>query len=135
MFGRGSTAGVFALAILLATCLAPARGAAQSNDSWFGKDKALHLAGTTALSGLGYGIGLATTDHRGWGSLVGVSTGLFVGGIKELVDLGGGGSPSWKDFTWDVVGTVLGVGIALLIDLAARGLHPGGERSVRAEGR
>ena len=48
----------------------------------------------------------------------GASFSLSLGIGKEAYDAAGGGDPSFRDFTWDVIGTAVGVGIALLIDLA-----------------
>jgi hypothetical protein len=41
--------------------------------------------------------------------------------------MAGLGNPSWRDFTWDVVGTVVGLGLAWTLDMAVRGTghdHP-----------
>lgn len=35
---------------------------------------------------------------------------------KELWDLSGHGSPSWKDFTWDVIGVATGLLLSWLVD-------------------
>ncbi len=48
---------------------------------------------------------------------------LTVGAGKELADLAGLGDPSWRDFAADVLGTILGVGLAWAIDLAVRGVN------------
>lgn len=86
----------------------PAR-AAPAADPWFGPDKALHASVSVVLA-LGVG--------AGWHSLAlgpvaegALSAGLTlaVGGAKELLDLAGLGTPSWRDFTWDVIGTLVGV--------------------------
>jgi putative lipoprotein len=49
-----------------------------------------------------------------------VTLGLGAGIAKELVDLGGAGDPSWRDLTWDVLGTVTGVLVASAIDWVIR---------------
>jgi len=117
---------LFLPSIALAACLvaAPSPARADDADPWFGKDKALHLGGTALLSGIGYGLGLGGTDHRGYSFLIGASVGIGAGAIKELADFGGLGTPSWKDFTWDVIGTAVGLTVAFLIDLAVRGWDP-----------
>jgi putative lipoprotein len=62
---------------------------------------------------------------------------LAVGAGKELLDMTGLGDPSWKDFTWDAVGTVAGLALAWSVDLLMGGVdaaHPalGSPRSVAA---
>lgn len=116
-----------AAALLVASpTLATPPGAplATDPDPWFGRDKAYHFAACAGISGLGYGLtAFATNDLRIRVGL-GAGLGIAVGATKELLDLSGMGDPSWKDFTWDVIGTVVGVGIAISIDLGVRGLHP-----------
>ena len=48
--------------------------------------------------------------------VVGASLALAAGIGKELWDLGGHGDASWKDLTWDAVGTATGVLTARAID-------------------
>jgi uncharacterized protein YfiM (DUF2279 family) len=43
---------------------------------------------------------------------------------KEVYDLSGRGQASWRDLTWDAVGVATGLGVALLLDLALRGVTP-----------
>lgn len=95
--------------------------AAPSDDPWFGRDKALHFGLSMGLSATGYGLGVGSLDGRAWGLLVGGSVGLGAGLLKEGADLAGLGHPSWKDLAWDLAGVAVGLGIALCIDLAARG--------------
>ena len=38
-----------------------------------------------------------------------------------LIDATGSGDPSWKDFTWDVIGAAVGLAIAWGIDTAVHG--------------
>jgi len=35
--------------------------------------------------------------------------------------MAGAGSPSWKDFTWDAIGTLVGLALGWSIDLLVRG--------------
>lgn len=86
-------------------------------DPWWGPDKALHLVFSSAIAGAGYGITAAFTDSRPVRLLVGGAAGLLAGTAKELLDLAGLGDPSWKDFTWDVIGTACGVLVAFLLDV------------------
>jgi putative lipoprotein len=103
------------LAFVAASAPLPARA-----DDWWGPDKALHFGVSAGIAGAAYGVSATVIEPR-WGRAVaGASVALAAGGIKELVDLTGAGDPSWKDFTWDVLGTAVGVGIALAIDFAVR---------------
>ena len=112
-----------ALALLTALALGtvPRPAVAREADPWTGPDKSAHLAAGLLLSGASYALWAERRDGRGWGALLGVGVGLGAGAGKELADLAGLGHPSAKDFAWTALGTVLGVGLALLIDVAARG--------------
>jgi putative lipoprotein len=50
----------------------------------------------------------------------GATLALGAGIAKELLDLAGTGDPSWRDLTWDVVGTATGVLVASGIDYLIR---------------
>lgn len=103
-------------------CGAPrAEAAPPDPDPWFGPDKALHFGVCAGIAGAGYGFtSLATPDIR---IRVAFGAGLAItaGAVKEFVDLAGYGDPSWRDFAWDVFGTLVGVGISVAIDFAVRG--------------
>lgn len=117
-----TAAAALVAAFVLALALAPRDvRAAPDPDPWFGRDKALHFGLSMGLSATGYGLGVGSLDGRAWGLLVGGSVGLGAGLLKEAADLAGLGHPSWKDLAWDVAGVAIGLGIALCIDLAARG--------------
>ena len=75
----------------------------------------------TGLGGGGYAIGVVGFDERWAGVAFGAGLGLALGGIKEALDAAGLGTPSYKDFIWTVVGTGLGVGVAIAFDAALRG--------------
>jgi putative lipoprotein len=113
-------AGGAALAVLL--LLRPA--SAQQADPWWGPDKRLHFTFSAAIAGATYGGAALTYPDRGtrllWGGAVAAGAGIG----KEVYDLSGRGDPSWRDLTWDALGVVTGLGIALLIDLALRGPTP-----------
>ena len=93
-------------------------------DPWFSKDKALHFGISAGIAGTGYGLSAIGTDDIRIRIAFGAGAGILVGAAKELIDLTGAGDPSWKDFAWDVIGTVVGVGIAVSIDLTIRALQP-----------
>jgi putative lipoprotein len=100
--------------------LAPGTARAQSApdpDPWWGTDKALHLVFSSAIAGTGYGVTAALTGSRPLRLLAGGAAGLLAGTAKELLDLAGLGNPSWKDFTWDVIGTACGVLVAFFVDV------------------
>lgn len=104
-----------------ATALFSASTARASDaDPWFGRDKALHFSVSAGLAGAGYGATAALSDDVRWRVPVGASVALGAGVAKELYDLTGRGDASWRDLTWDVIGTATGLGIAWLIDHLVR---------------
>lgn len=108
------------IVVALISSFTPA-ASAREVDSWTGPDKAMHLVAGTLLAGASYGIWIERRDGRGWGALIGAGVGLGAGAAKELADVAGLGHPSAKDFAWTALGTALGLGIAILIDVAVRG--------------
>jgi putative lipoprotein len=58
------------------------------------------------------------TDDRPTRLAVATGVALAAGLAKETWDLSGHGDASWRDLTWDVVGTTTGVLIAYAIDWA-----------------
>ncbi|MFO0758148.1 MAG: hypothetical protein U0359_16755 [Byssovorax sp.] len=114
---------------LAALLLAPAPALAQQTtavdpDPWFGKDKALHATAGVLIAGGAYGASVPYTDQIALRIAFGAGLSVAAGGAKELFDLAGYGDPSWKDFTWDVVGAAIGVGVAVTLDLAFREPSP-----------
>jgi putative lipoprotein len=103
-----------ALAVALAAVAPCAR--ADEPDPWFGRDKALHFAFSAAIAGGGYGATAVVTDDRRWRFLVGAGLAVTAGVGKEVVDLYGPGDASWRDLTWDLVGTATGLGVAFVLD-------------------
>lgn len=101
---------------------------ADERDPWLGPDKALHFGVSAGLAAGSYGAGRAVLfDARSHALLVGAGLTLAVGASKELWDLSGAGDPSWRDFTWDVIGTLVGLGVAWGLDLLIVGVdraHP-----------
>jgi|CXWL01.1.fsa_nt_gi putative lipoprotein len=92
----------------------PAR--AQEAAPWWGPDKALHFSVSAALAGGGYGVTAAFTDDVRLRLGIGGGVALSLGIAKELWDLSGHGSASWKDFTWDVIGVATGLLLSWLVD-------------------
>jgi putative lipoprotein len=113
---RGAALFVFLLAAL------SSRPAAADADPWFGPDKALHFAVAAGIAGTGYAVTTAFAEDRWKALAVGGAAALGAGALKEGIDATGSGTPSWKDFGWDVIGTAVGLAIAWGIDAA---LHDG----------
>ena len=102
-----------ALAVALAAM--PEARAAEA-DPWFGRDKALHFGATFTLAGGGYaGAGLRS-PRTGVRAATGAGLAFGAGVVKEVYDRGAGGDASWRDLTWDVVGTATGVLVAWVLD-------------------
>src|SRR5262245_59599488 len=78
-------------------------------DPWFGPDKALHFGASAALSAAGYGLAAARTRKTAPRFILGASLALAAGVGKELVDLRGGGTASYRDLAWDALGTATGL--------------------------
>ena len=107
------------LTSFLATALSlslPRVARAQAGDDWLGRDKALHFSFSAAIAGAGYGAAALVTEDRRWRLAAGGGLATAAGAGKELADAYGFGDPSWKDFTWDLIGTATGLGVAWLID-------------------
>jgi putative lipoprotein len=106
------------VAFAIAVSLRAPTVAAAEPDPWLGPDKALHFAISAGLAGGGYAVSALVLDRPWQRAIAGSTFSLTLGAAKELYDLSGHGDPSWKDFTWDVAGTAVGIGIALLVDAA-----------------
>jgi putative lipoprotein len=104
--------------VLLLASRAHAQQAPRDDDPWFGHDKALHFAASASLAMVGYGGASLATDSRPTRLVVAASFALGLGAAKEIWDLTGHGDASWRDLTWDVVGTTTGVLVAYAIDRA-----------------
>ncbi|MEI9947618.1 MAG: hypothetical protein WDO74_01180 [Pseudomonadota bacterium] len=122
-----------ALAAPLALALAlSARPAAADPDPWFGPDKALHFGVSVGLATGGYAALSPWLESRGERALGGAAFSLTLGASKELWDLAGHGDPSWRDFTWDVIGTAVGVALAVTVDtLVSRSKEAPAERAAQ----
>ena len=105
--------------LLVAVLLLPRVAAAEPDpDPWFGKDKALHFGVSAGLASGGYGLASVAYDDRLPRFLWGGGAALAIGATKEGADSLGYGQASWRDFTWDVIGVAVGLGIAWLIDVS-----------------
>lgn len=109
------------LAVVCLSLLVPlsARGEAPgiaSGDDWFGQDKALHYSLSAGLAGAGYAGGalLFEAPEARWLSGAGVALGAGV--AKEFYDAGRGTYFSFKDLTWDVLGTATGLTLSWAVD-------------------
>jgi putative lipoprotein len=120
-----------ALAAALLTSRPGAALAQEDRDPWFGHDKALHFGASVMLASGGYAATSLVTDDRRVRLAVGGGFALSLGVAKELWDLEGHGDPSWRDLTWDVVGTVTGLALAAAIDWTISRLQPRGAFGAR----
>lgn len=93
---------------------------AQTSDAWFGRDKALHFGFSAIIASGGYGVSAFFVERPLHRALIGGGLSLLAGIGKEVLDLMGFGSPSWRDLAWDVIGMTTGVLFALLIDWIVR---------------
>jgi len=107
-----------AVALLIAALalLGVPHAVAAEEDPWFGRDKALHFGASLALSGAGYAGASAVTARTTGRLAAGAGLAMSAGIAKEVYDRYAGGDPSWRDLTWDVLGTTTGLLTAWLID-------------------
>lgn len=115
------------LATALAAVLVAAPARAADPDPWLAPDKALHFGVSAGISAGSYAASAALFASRGHALLAAGGVTLAAGAAKEALDLAGFGTPSWKDFVWDVAGTLVGLGLAWSVDLVVRGAgdrHP-----------
>jgi putative lipoprotein len=91
-----------------------------STDPWFARDKALHFAASVAISAGGYGTSALVTNEIAGRVAFGAGLAIGAGIAKEALDAAGLGTPSLRDLTWGVIGTAVGVGVCITLDLALR---------------
>jgi len=115
---RRARALALAIVVALALALSTSRARAQEDDPWFGRDKALHFTVSASLAVVAYAGASLKTDDRPTRVAAAITFALGAGLLKEAWDLTGHGDASWRDLTWDVVGTTTGVLIAYGIDWA-----------------
>ncbi|MBX7099589.1 MAG: hypothetical protein K1X89_17870 [Myxococcaceae bacterium] len=101
------TAGFLALTLASATI----------HDDWLGSDKPLHFSATAGIALAGYaGARLVFKAEAPLAAGLGALAALTAGVAKELLDLGRYGYSSPKDLAWDVLGTVTGTVLAVLVE-------------------
>ena len=118
------TRGLAAAAFVAATAFSSV-ARADDPDPWVSRDKALHFDVSAGLAAVGYGVSAGWLVDARWKALaIGGGVALAAGAGKELLDATHvfGGDPSWRDFTWDIVGTVAGLAIAWGMDLLLGGV-------------
>lgn len=114
-----------ALVVATLTLTLPRAARAQDADPWFSRDKALHFDVSAGIAAAAYGVSAGWLVDARWKALaIGGGVALAAGAGKELLDATHvlGGDPSWRDFTWDVIGTVAGLAIAWGVDLLLGGV-------------
>jgi len=114
--GLQSLGSALGVALTFGSCSRQA--AAADEDRWWGRDKALHFGVSAGLAVGGYAVSTLVLDEPYQRSLAGAGFALSLGIAKETYDYTAHGDASWKDLSWDVAGTALGIGLALAIDLA-----------------
>jgi putative lipoprotein len=111
---------VASVALLLAST---AHAQQQDTDPWFGPDKVEHFAASASIAVVVYAGASFKTDSRPTRAAAAVTVALGAGLLKEAWDLSGHGDASWRDLTWDVIGTTTGVLFAYAIDWAVTRLR------------
>lgn len=91
-------------------------GSAARADEWWGPDKALHFGASAAIAGAGYTFASLLSESRVERCVGGLLIGLSAGIAKEVFDALGAGSPSLRDLTWDLLGTITGAALAFVLD-------------------
>jgi putative lipoprotein len=104
-----------ALALAAWLVAQPAAQAAEP-DPWFGRDKAMHFSVSFALAGNAYADSTPFTKRTSIRILTAVGVALSAGIAKEVYDQYEGRGFSWRDLTWDTVGTATGTLVAWLVD-------------------
>ncbi len=100
-----------AVSLLLAS---PA--SAQPPDRWWARDKAMHYSVSVMLAADGYTVASSVTERPAARALLGSAFSLSLGLAKELYDQSIGRRMSYRDLTWDALGTATGTTVAWLVD-------------------
>lgn len=113
---------VRATLLVLGLLVVSSRAHAADGDRWWGADKALHFGFSLGIAGASYAASTWLLPDLGDVPRIALAATftLSLGAAKELYDAAGYGDPSWRDFTWDVAGCVVGLVLAYLIDRAFR---------------
>jgi len=72
------------------------------------EDKVKHFAVGAMVSGSAQMLAYKLTDNRGKSMLIGFGAGCVAGVAKELYDMTGRGTPSFKDALWTGIGAGIG---------------------------
>lgn len=110
------TTRIRAVLLALAFALTASAARAEDRDPWLGKDKALHFTVSAGLAVGSYAIARPLLEKRPQALTLAGGMAFSFGIAKETWDLTGHGDPSWKDLTWDAIGTVSGLLVALVAD-------------------
>jgi putative lipoprotein len=117
-----------AAGLLVAFAFSVRLARADEPDPWLSRDKAFHFDVAAGVAAGTYAISAAYLVDARWKAIaIGGGVTLALGGVKEGLDALGLGDPSWKDFTWDVIGAVAGLAIAWGVDVLVGGVdasHP-----------
>jgi uncharacterized protein YfiM (DUF2279 family) len=104
--------------LLGSSLLIPSLGFSQAanRDPWFSERKLIHFGATAELASNGYTLGTAFWDQA-WPRLaLGAGLAITAGVGKEVYDVANHGEFSFKDLTWDALGTATGLLISWLLD-------------------
>jgi len=104
--------------IVLVCALVAPSAQARAQDAWLAPDKGLHFGVSLGIAAAGYGLSSLWSAPPRYRALAGFSLALGAGIAKETWDAMGHGDPSWRDFTWDLAGSLSGTALAWGIDLA-----------------
>jgi uncharacterized protein YfiM (DUF2279 family) len=121
--------GAWLLSASAALGISCAAAPAHAEDAWWAKDKALHFGVSAGIGAAGYAASSLVFESRTARASAGAGLALSAGVGKEIYDSLGHGDPSWKDLTWDLAGAVVGVGLALALDVALSSPRRGGDRA------
>jgi putative lipoprotein len=105
------------LCVVISTSLAvTGRAHGKDADPWFGRDKALHFGASSLIACSAYGASTLLTERTSFRIAAGAGVALSAGIAKEVYDKYSGGDASFRDLTWDAVGTATGLVLSWLID-------------------
>jgi putative lipoprotein len=116
---RGTPRKLEKASIALATiagCLTTVPCFAADEDSFFGRDKALHFSASAMIAGDGYAAASLVSKGERARAIAGAGAATAAGIVKEVYDGWSGGDASLRDLTWDVLGATTGATVAWLID-------------------